>query len=153
MTLDVNLKLLRTFEAVARNGSFTRAASELRRSQATVSSQISVLEQQLAIQLIERTSRRVSLTLAGQELAVELEHAFRLIDDGLEKARDHSSTRRGRILFACVPSLSSVLLPKMLATYRQAGRSHAYRHGRTYIHRNDRRAIVRPDRFWHWPLY
>lgn len=118
MTADVNLKLLRTFEAVARNGSFTRAANELRRSQATVSSQISVLEQQLCVQLIERTSRRVSMTLAGQELATALGQAFRLIDDGLEKVRDQSGARRGRIVIACVPSLSSVLLPRMLAAYR-----------------------------------
>jgi LysR family transcriptional regulator, glycine cleavage system transcriptional activator len=88
MTGEINLKLLRTFEAVARNRSFTKAAEELRRSQATVSSQVGVFELQLGVPLIERTSRRVSLTAAGEELAGVLGRAFRLIDDGLNKVRD-----------------------------------------------------------------
>ncbi len=118
MAVDINLKLLRTFEAVARNRSFTKAAGELRRSQATVSSQVGGLEQQLGVPLMKRTSRRVSLTVAGEDLAAVLECAFRLIDDGLEKVRDHSDSRRGRIVVACVPSLSGVVLPAMLAAYR-----------------------------------
>lgn len=123
MTGEINLKLLRTFEAVARNRSFTKAAGELRRSQATVSSQVSVFEQQLGVPLIERTSRRVSLTGAGEELAAVLGRAFRLIDDGLDQARDQSDARRGRIVIACVPSLSSGLLPAMLAAYRLKDRT------------------------------
>ena len=58
---DINLKLLRTFESVARLRSFTRAAAELQRAQATVSSQFIVLAAQLGVLLLERNSRHVAL--------------------------------------------------------------------------------------------
>ena len=115
---EINMKLLRTFEAVARNRSFTVAANELRRSQATISSQVAVFEQQLGVPLLERTSRRVSLTVAGEELASVLAQAFKLIDDSIDSVRTRSHDRRGRIVVACVPSLSSVMMPGMLAAYR-----------------------------------
>lgn len=73
---DINLKLLRTFESVARHRSFTRAAAELHRAQPTVSSQVNAVEAQLGIPLLERTSRRVALTSAGESLAVTLAPAF-----------------------------------------------------------------------------
>ena len=120
---DVNLKLLRTFESVARHQSFTRAATELHRAQATVSSQVNALEVQLGVPLLERTSRRVTLTGAGAALAAALGPAFHLIEEGLSKARDELDRRRGRIVIACVPSLASVLLPAMLAAYRLRDRA------------------------------
>lgn len=123
MMADVNLKLLRTFESVARHQSFTRAATELHRAQATVSSQVNALEAQLGVPLLERTSRRVALTAAGEALAAALGPAFQLIEEGLSKARDELDRRRGRIVIACVPSLASVLLPAMLAAYRLRDRA------------------------------
>ena len=120
---DINLKLLRTFEAVARHRSFTRAATELHRAQATVSSQVNALEAQLCVPLLERTSRRVALTGPGEALAAALAPAFQLIEEGLAKARDELDRQRGRIVIACVPSLASVLLPAMLAAYRVRDRA------------------------------
>lgn len=116
---DINLKLLRTFEAVSRHRSFTRAAAELQRSQATVSTQVGALEAQLCIPLLERTTRRVSLTRAGESLAEALAPAFRLIEEGLLNAREQSDRQRGRLVIACVPSLASVILPAMLADHRR----------------------------------
>lgn len=119
---DINLKLLRTFESVARLRSFTRAAAELQRAQATVSSQVSVLAAQLGVLLLERSSRHVALTEAGEALAVALVPAFQPIEAGLANARGTLDRRRGRIVIACVPSLASVLLPAMLADYRRRDR-------------------------------
>ena len=120
---DINLRMLRTFESVARHRSFTRAAGELHRAQATVSSQVNALEAQLGIALLERTSRRVALTGAGSALADALAPAFQLIEEGLANARNELDRRRRRILIACVPSLASVLLPALLADYRQRDRA------------------------------
>ena len=122
---DINLKLLRTFESVARLRSFTRAAAELQRAQATVSSQVSVLAAQLGVLLLERNSRHMALTEAGEAgeaLAVALVPAFQPIEAGLANARGTLDRQRGRIVIACVPSLASVLLPAMLADYRRRDR-------------------------------
>ena len=59
---------LRAFVAVARHGSFTRAADGLHLSQPTVSGQIKALEEELGLVLFERATRGVVLTTPGAEL-------------------------------------------------------------------------------------
>lgn len=115
---NTNLKLLRAFSAVARHLSFSRAASELRRSQATLSVQVRELELQLNATLLERTTRRVSLTEAGAMLAEKLEIGFNAIDEGLDMVGIMTHARRSRIVMACAPSLSCTQLPPILASYR-----------------------------------
>ncbi len=65
---DIPLNALRTFEVAARQGSFTRAAIELRVTQAAVSHQIARLEDVLGISLFHRTSKGLTMTDAGQAL-------------------------------------------------------------------------------------
>jgi DNA-binding transcriptional LysR family regulator len=117
----LSLPLLRAFESVARHLSFTRAAAEIGRSQATLSVQVRELERQLDVRLLDRTTRRVGLTDAGVALAKGLQQGFEAIDAGLAAARDLSGRRRGRIVVACVPSLCGVRLPEMLAGYGRRG--------------------------------
>jgi DNA-binding transcriptional LysR family regulator len=118
---DVHLKPLRAFDAVARHRSFTRAAIELDRTQTTVSLQVRELERQLDVRLINRTTRRVTLTDAGIKLADALSSGFQRIDAGLLAARRQGDGHRGRITIACVPSLSSSRLPTMLSTFAIQG--------------------------------
>lgn len=115
---DINLKLLRAFDAVARHCSFSKAAVELGRSQATISAQVHELEQQLQVKLLERTTRQVTLTEAGELLARDVEVGLRSIVAGLAAVSNLSEARRSRVFIACVPSLSSVRLPAILASYR-----------------------------------
>jgi putative choline sulfate-utilization transcription factor len=62
------LDLLRTFEAVARNRSFTRAADELCLTQSAVSRQIRTLEEALTLRLFHRLHRSIEVTAEGQRL-------------------------------------------------------------------------------------
>jgi LysR family glycine cleavage system transcriptional activator len=71
-----SLTALRMFEASARLGSFTKAAAELHVTQAAVSHQLRGLEDQLAIKLFQRSTRRLSLTPAGQRLLPAVSDAF-----------------------------------------------------------------------------
>jgi DNA-binding transcriptional LysR family regulator len=66
--MDVHLRDLRYFVAVAAEESVTRAAQQLHISQPALSKQIRVLERQLRLPLFERVSRELRLTAAGQEL-------------------------------------------------------------------------------------
>jgi DNA-binding transcriptional LysR family regulator len=67
-TMDVELRHLRAFVAVAEELSFTRAAVRLHVVQQALSAQIRQLEERLGVQVVERTTRRVALTDAGREL-------------------------------------------------------------------------------------
>ena len=79
----MELRHLRTLEAIARHGSFTRAAEELHLAQPALSQQVRRLEAELGVEVLRRTSREVHVTPAGQ---VVLDHARRVLSevDGLE---------------------------------------------------------------------
>src|SRR6201996_6665967 len=74
---EFDVDLLRTFVAVVETGSFTKAATQVHRSQAAVSMQIKRLESMLGTTLFARTTRNLSLTRPGNTL---LECARRVID-------------------------------------------------------------------------
>lgn len=77
----VDLKLLRSFAAVARECSVTRAAESLHLTQPTVSGQIKELEASLGFAVFERTTRQISLTDEGRQL-------LPLVQELLGKAAD-----------------------------------------------------------------
>lgn len=77
----MNLFQLRAFDAVAREGSFTRAAARLFISQPAVTGHIKALEEHYQITLLRRTARRVELTEEGTRLAAITRAMFGLVDE------------------------------------------------------------------------
>ena len=73
-----SVKTMRIFQAIVQNGSLSGAGRQTGLSPASVSRQISALEDDLGVRLLNRTSRRLSMTEAGQ---VYLERAERLLQD------------------------------------------------------------------------
>ena len=66
--MDVELRHLRSFVAVAEELNFTRAAEKLHLAQPALSAHVRQLEERVGCRLVERTTRRVSLTPAGEAL-------------------------------------------------------------------------------------
>jgi LysR family glycine cleavage system transcriptional activator len=81
------LTALRTFEAAARRGSFTKAADELHVTQSAVSRQIRTLEEDLGVPLFRRGPRKVRLTAEGERLLPVLTQAFRDIETTVARLR------------------------------------------------------------------
>ncbi len=76
------------FEAVARTGSFTRAAEELSVSQAAVSKRLKQLENLLGFPLVLRSGRSISLTLNGRKLALVASESLDFLNAGLKEIRN-----------------------------------------------------------------
>lgn len=74
----MDLKTLKTFQAIVNTGSFNRAAEELNYAQSTITMQIQKLEAELGVQLIERGKQQISLTEAGRLL---YEQSLRIVKD------------------------------------------------------------------------
>jgi len=72
----MDLHQLRTFVAVARERSITRASEQLHLSQPAVSAQIKALEDELGLSLFERTARGMNLTSEGERILVKSERAL-----------------------------------------------------------------------------
>jgi len=92
-----SLSALRTFETAARHQSFKKAAEELSVTPVAVTRQVKALEQDLGLDLFTRMHRRVILTEAGRELAVELTEAFRAMRGAVERTRERAGRRLLRI--------------------------------------------------------
>ncbi|NQD59528.1 LysR family transcriptional regulator, partial [Pseudomonas sp. CM25] len=83
-----NFNDLLSFVTVAREKSFTRAAALLGVSQSALSQTVSGLEARLQIRLLTRTTRSVSLTVAGERLLNAIGHRFDEIEAELDELTD-----------------------------------------------------------------
>ncbi|MFH5923886.1 LysR family transcriptional regulator [Roseomonas xinghualingensis] len=117
--MDVTLKGLRAFLAIARHRSFTRAAGLLHVTQPALTVQIRQLEVALGLRLLDRTPQGVEPTAAGLELARVLEVQLRDLDHTLENVRDLAARRRGTVRLAALPSVASSLLPSAMLRMRE----------------------------------
>lgn len=79
--------MLRTFAAVSRHGSFTKAAAELNLTQAAISYQMRELENQLGARLLNRSSRSVMLTETGRGFLEEITGALQILEQATSKLR------------------------------------------------------------------
>src|SRR5437762_13757311 len=114
------LNALRSFEAAARQLSFTRAAQELHVTQTAVSHQMRVLEGHLGVKLFLRLPRRLALTFTaeGQAYARELALVFERIGDAT--AALHAQPRREILSVTTLPSLAARwLVPRLGRFVRQ----------------------------------
>ena len=82
--MNVQLVHLHTLQSVARHGSFSRAARELRLTQPAVSMQVRQLERELGLPLLERVGKRTYTTKAGELLLAHAGRAMQELDRGLE---------------------------------------------------------------------
>jgi len=83
--MNYSLRQLRVFVTVAQAKSFSRAGEIIGLSQSAVSHSVKELEQQTGVRLLDRTTREVILTEAGQQLAARLE---RILDELSSTLRD-----------------------------------------------------------------
>src|SRR5260221_11919275 len=103
---------LATFLAIARYRSFRAAATELGVSASALSHALRNIEERLDLRLINRTTRSVALTEAGQRLFARISPAFRDIDDALEDLNNFRGKPAGTLRFSAArQSAQLVLLP------------------------------------------
>ncbi len=113
--MNVTLRQLRVFRAVAAGRNFSRAGEQVGLSQPAVSRSVGELEAQLGLKLLDRTTREVVLTEAGQSLAARLERLLDELDQALADVRELADARRGKVRVASSPTLSAHLMPACIA--------------------------------------
>ena len=100
-----DLRQLRTFVAVAETLNFTRAAERLSVGQQAVSKTIGQLEAELGVELVERTTREVSLTKAGEKLLAEGRPALEAADAAFAAATEVGRGLSGRVNLGHSPAI------------------------------------------------
>jgi LysR family hydrogen peroxide-inducible transcriptional activator len=113
----MELHQLRYFVAVARAGSFSRAAERCHVSQPSLSQQIGKLEGRLKQRLFDRLGRRVSLTEAGRLLLDRAEAILAAVDDAERRMRDGANLEGARLAVGAIPTVAPYLLPPVLKRF------------------------------------
>jgi len=100
--------------AVAQTGSFTRAAAQLGVTQPALSLSIRALEERLGVRLLLRSSRHVSLTMAGQHLVDRIVPEFEQIEEELKSLSDLRDKPTGTLRITAIDyAIRTVLWPKL----------------------------------------
>lgn len=118
--MAVTIAYLRAFVEVARCGNFTRAAEKLSVTQPSLSVAIRQLEDALNLKLFDRTTRRLSLTEEGANFLPTFTRLLEDFDTVVTNARSVADRRSGRVSLAVLPSIATMLLPRVVAAFSQA---------------------------------
>lgn len=110
---------LRAFAALAREGSFSRAAASLYVSQPAVSKHIGSLETELSTQLVAREGRKVRLTPAGEVLADYVLRAEALLANASRALASGADAEIGTLSLVASGIPGTYLLPKVIAQFHE----------------------------------
>lgn len=117
MSINFDLNDLQAFRAVVEQGSFRRAAETIRITQSALSRRIEKLESALGVKLLERTTRKVSLTNVGRAFLPQVERLLDDLDLALLSVGDGGSLRTGTLTIACVPSAAYYFMPHAIRAF------------------------------------
>ncbi|MFE9402704.1 hydrogen peroxide-inducible genes activator [Streptomyces sp. NPDC006530] len=109
-----SLAQLRAFAAVAEHLHFRDAAAAIGMSQPALSGAVSALEEALGVQLLERTTRKVLLSPAGERLAVRAKAVLDAVGALLEEAEAVRAPFTGVLRLGVIPTVAPYLLPAVL---------------------------------------
>ncbi len=112
--IQLTLKHLRYFEALARHRHFGRAAEASAISQPALSLQIKELEQILGAPLVERGFRQIRLTALGEDFTLRARDVLRAVDELAALARATAGPISGRLRLGVIPTVAPYFLPQLI---------------------------------------
>jgi DNA-binding transcriptional LysR family regulator len=117
---DFDLRDLDAFVAVARTRNFRRAALEQRVSVSSLSQRLRSMEERLGVRLMNRTTRSVALTEAGELLLARVGPAMSDVGDALDQVRGLRGLPSGRLRINAPPPAIDLVLAPMVAPFLKA---------------------------------
>lgn len=114
----MNTNDLKIFEAVAANGSFTKAAEAMFTVQSNVTARIKALEEEFRTELFTRTSRKVELTTAGHTLMQYCKQISHLVEEA-KKNVGSSDRVNGYLKVGCVETTMALKVPEILSGFAE----------------------------------
>lgn len=104
---------------MAEFSSFVKAAEQLHLTQTALTRRIQKLEGLLDTRLLDRTTRKVELTATGRDFLPQARHLVLDATRTLARVRDKAQASGGHFTLACVPSITTHVLPELIRTYAQ----------------------------------
>lgn len=120
MNINFELLDLRAFLAIVDLGSFRKASEALNISQPALTRRIKTLEYRIGNQLLERSTRYVSLTNVGRELEPLMRRTLAEIDEQLSPISSDNLSRAPFISIACIPTSTISFLPQAIGHFHKS---------------------------------
>lgn len=117
--MDIDLRRIRSFLALAEHGGFGAAADAIGVSQPTLSAHVAELEAELGVSLVTRTTRRVRLTSLGERFLVRARRAVEEIQNVTVEIREEAALQRGRVIVASTPMLAANAVPAAIRAFQE----------------------------------
>jgi DNA-binding transcriptional LysR family regulator len=115
----MEIRHLQSFIALAEEGQFTAAARKMNIVQSGLSVTIKEMERELGVQLVNRTTRNLSLTHAGELFLEHARSSLATLNDGIQAVRSQDGVVRGRLHLGILQSLGPYVdLPAVLESFR-----------------------------------
>jgi DNA-binding transcriptional LysR family regulator len=115
--MKIDFDGVQAFVVIADLGSFNRAAQHLHITQTALTRRVQKLEAYLGLKLLDRTTRRVELTPIGREFLPQAHAIVKSLTVEVERLKGVSQHGLGNFTLACVPSMTSHVLPDVLRRY------------------------------------
>jgi DNA-binding transcriptional LysR family regulator len=115
----LDVRRLRVLQEVVGRGSFSAAADSLHLSQSAVSQQVAVLEREVGIALLERTSEGPKLTTAGEALMEHGDAVLARLGEAERELARIAGLESGRLRVASFPTASATLMTEALSRFRR----------------------------------
>ncbi|ATE61431.1 LysR family transcriptional regulator [Thauera sinica] len=115
--MNITLRQLRAFIAVARTGSFTLAAESLFVTQSALSGLIKELEQSLGVRLFDRSTRRIQLSDVGRGIYPLIDKILLDLDGVLDEVANLKALKTGVVRVAAPQLMACTLLPEVIAAF------------------------------------
>ncbi|WAA13418.1 LysR family transcriptional regulator [Fervidibacillus halotolerans] len=114
----MDLKQLRYFYTIAKEGQITKAAKVLHMAQPPLSQSLKLLEEELDVVLFERNGRKMELTKAGNVLYTRLQSIFEQLEDTILEVQDTKKGVKGKLSIGCAKTCFSYL-PERLKKFQK----------------------------------
>ena len=115
----MELRQLRYFVAIAKHGSFSKAAEQVFVAQSALSHQLAQLEAELGTRLLHRSRRGVELSESGRIFLAHATAILRQVDDATASVRNSAGDPSGKVVFGVPHSASHALALPLLQAVRQ----------------------------------
>jgi DNA-binding transcriptional LysR family regulator len=115
--MKIDFDGVQAFVMIAELGGFNKAARELHVTQTALTRRIQKLEAYLGLKLLDRTTRRVELTVVGREFLPQARSLVQEMTSAVERLKDMSQHSRGNFTLACIPTMTAHLLPQVIRQY------------------------------------
>lgn len=117
--MKISLNEIEAFIAVVEHESFNHAAIALGITQPALSRRIKKLEESLGARLLDRSTRKISLSVVGAEFLPEAKRMIYSFEKSIDEVQEVIQSKAGSISFAPNITIAETILPEVIATYRK----------------------------------